>query len=56
MYRLEGLEKAQAIYIASACHHIEFPTQLVQHLEDCGFTVYDINGNVDENSFETEGV
>lgn len=30
--------------------------QLVQHLEDCGFTVYDINGNVDENNFETEGV
>lgn len=30
--------------------------QLVQHLEDCGFTVYDTNGNVDENNFETEGV
>lgn len=24
--------------------------QLVQHLEDCGFTVYDTNGNVDENN------
>lgn len=30
--------------------------QLVQHLEDSGFTVYDTNGNVDENNFETEGV
>lgn len=30
--------------------------QLVQHLEDSGFTVYDANGNVDENNFETEGV
>lgn len=30
--------------------------QLVQHLKDCGFTVYDTNGNVDENNFETEGV
>lgn len=30
--------------------------QLVQHLKDSGFTVYDINGNVDENNFETEGV
>lgn len=28
--------------------------QLVQHLEDCGFTVYDTNGNVDENNFETD--
>lgn len=30
--------------------------QLVQHLEDSGFTVYDTDGNVDENNFETEGV
>lgn len=30
--------------------------QLVQHLKDSGFTVYDTNGNVDENNFETEGV
>lgn len=30
--------------------------QLVQHLKDGGFTVYDTNGNVDENNFETEGV
>lgn len=30
--------------------------QLVQHLEDSGFTVCDTNGNVDENNFETEGV
>ena len=30
--------------------------QLVQHLEDSGFTVYDTNGNVDGNNFETEGV
>lgn len=30
--------------------------QLVQHLEDSGFTVYDTNGNVDENNFETEDV
>lgn len=30
--------------------------QLVQHLKDSGFTVYDINGNVDENNFKTEGV
>lgn len=30
--------------------------QLVQHLEDSGFTVDDTNGNVDENNFETEGV
>lgn len=29
--------------------------QLVQHLKDSGFTVYDTNGNVDENNFETEG-
>lgn len=29
--------------------------QLVQHLEDSGFTVCDTNGNVDENNFETEG-
>lgn len=30
--------------------------QFVQHLKDSGFTVYDTNGNVDENNFETEGV
>ena len=30
--------------------------QLVQHLKDSGFTVYNTNGNVDENNFETEGV
>lgn len=30
--------------------------QLVQHLKDSGFTVYDTNGNVDENNFEIEGV
>lgn len=30
--------------------------QLVQHLKDSGFTVYDTNGDVDENNFETEGV
>lgn len=30
--------------------------QLVQHLKDSGFTVYDTNGNIDENNFETEGV
>lgn len=30
--------------------------QLVQHLKDSGFTIYDTNGNVDENNFETEDV
>lgn len=30
--------------------------QLVQHLEDSGFTVDDTDGNVDENNFEIEGV
>lgn len=28
--------------------------QLVQHLEDCGFTVYDTNGNVDKNKIRPE--
>lgn len=49
-------DQAQPVNTSTDSSEKSVTEQLVQHLKDSGFTVYDTNGNVDENNFETEGV